>query len=175
MNKLTHIFIFLLFACAVSAQTKFVDRLTRTVPGEGRVTVNQDKRLTDLINGEVLQPQQSAEAGSKVETEREEEDDETPALVTPTGKKTKVRGYRVQIYWGGSNRTDQARAQHAANQVATLFPQYKAYTSFESPHWRCRVGDFTDRHDAVEALQQLKRAGIASEAMIVRSEVFIYK
>lgn len=173
MNKLTHIFIFLLFACAVSAQTKFIDRLTRVVAGQGRVTVNQDKRLTDLINEETSQP--SAEANNKVEKDKEEEEDETPALVTPTGKKTKVRGYRVQIYWGGSNRTDQARAQRAANQVATLFPQYKAYTSFESPHWRCRVGDFTDRHDAVEALRQLKKAGIASEAMIVRSEVFIYK
>ena len=172
MNKLTHIFIFLLFACVANAQTKFIERLTRVVAGEGRVTVNQDKRLTDLINGETIQP---AEASNKVEKKEGEEDDETPALVTPTGKKTKVRGYRVQIYWGGSNRTDQARAQRAANQVATLFPQYKAYTSFESPHWRCRVGDFTDRHDAVEALQQLKRAGIASEAMIVRSEVFIYK
>ncbi len=163
----------LLFSTAISAQTKFVDELTKVVPGQGRVTVNQDERLTDIIN--CTTPSTSTDADPKMSKDKEETADETPALVTPTGKKTKVRGYRVQIYWGGSNRADQARAQHAAQQVATLCPQYKAYTSFESPHWRCRVGDFVDRHEAVEALKELKRAGIASEAMIVRSEVYIYQ
>lgn len=176
MKRLAHIFIFLLFTCLANAQIRFVDNLTRVVAGQGKVTVSQDERLTRIINGE--QPKETEndkEKDKEVEKEKEEENIDTPALVTPAGKKTRVRGYRVQIYWGGSTRSDQSKAQQAANQAMSLFPQYKAYTSFESPHWRCRVGDFKERHEAVEALRDLKKAGIAREAMIVRSEIFIYQ
>ncbi len=174
MKRLANIFILLLFACFANAQVRFIDNLTRVVAGQGKVTVSQDERLTDIINGD-RQKNTDNESDKEVDKEKEEEDTDNPALVTPTGKKTKVRGYRVQIYWGGSTRSDQSRAQHAANQAMTLFPEYKAYTSFESPHWRCRVGDFKERHEAVEALRELKKAGIAREAMIVRSEIFIYQ
>lgn len=172
MNKLTKIILFLvLCACNASAQTKFVDKLTQTVPGEGKVTVHQDQRLTDLINGDV----KTADSAADKTNQKVDEDYDTPALVTSTGKKTKVRGYRIQVYWGGSNRIDQAKAQQAASKVATHFPQYKTYTSFESPHWRCRVGDFIDRQEAFDALQEMKKVGIATNGMIVRSEVYIYK
>ena len=169
MKRLAHIFILLLLVCSANAQTKFVDNLTRVVAGQGRVTVNQDERLTRIINGESLKEE------TDKDVDKDEEEDEDPTLVTPTGKKTKVRGYRIQIFWGGSNRADQAKAQQAASQSSMLFPQYKAYTSFESPHWRCRVGDFKERHEAVEALKELRRAGLAREAMIVRSEIYIYQ
>lgn len=171
MNRLTLILVFCLLVCNINAQKKFVDRLTQTVAGEGRVTVNQDQRLTDIINGDM---QMSTSAADKL-NQKQDDEDENPTLVSPTGKKTKVRGYRIQVYWGGSNRIDQSRAQQAASRVATHFPQYKTYTSFESPHWRCRVGDFTDRQEAFEALKEMKKVGVATNGMIVRSEVYIYK
>ena len=180
MKRLAHIFILLLFTCLASAQIRFMDNLTRVVAGQGKVSVSQDERLTQIINGEKPKEvdndkDKEKDKDKEVDKEKEEENIDNPALVTPVGKKTKVRGYRVQIYWGGSTRSDQSRAQQAANQSMSLFPQYNAYTSFESPHWRCRVGDFKERHEAVEALRELKKAGIAREAMIVRSEIFIYQ
>ena len=174
----------LMFACcsyvSLNAQTKFLDRLTQNVAGQGSVTITQDKRLTDLINGTRQQPVAAAPAqnaaGASASSEKlaqDEDDDTTPG--TAAGKKTKVRGFRIQVYWGGSQRIHQTKAQQAAEKVATLFPEYQTYTSFESPHWRCRVGDFIDRQKAWEALKRLREAGVASDAMIVRSEIYIYQ
>ena len=168
MNRLISILFLVLCACNAGAQTKFVDKLTQTVAGEGRVTVHQDKRLTDIINGDATTTTSNSYQNS-------DEDIDTSTLVPSTGKKTKVRGFRIQVYWGGSKSIDKTNAEKAASKVSIHFPQYKTYTSFESPHWRCRVGDFIDRQEAVDALHEMKKVGIGNNAMIVRSEVYIYK
>ena len=182
MRKL--IFTLMIACCAhvsSDAQTKFLDRLTQNVEGQGSVTITQDKRLADLINGTRQQPASSATATNAAGTSpsgeklAQDEDDDDTTTGTVTGKKTKVRGFRIQIYWGGSQRIHQTKAQQAAEKVAELFPEYQTYTSFESPHWRCRVGDFIDRQKAWEALKRLREAGVASDAMIVRSEIYIYQ
>ena len=179
MRKLICLLMVLAFAFASNAQTKFIDQLTRKVEGQGTVTITQDKRLTDLINGIGQRGgagQQTASPATEEKAQQQIADEDEPSTPgTATGKKTKVRGFRIQIYWGGSQRVHQAKAQQAAEKVATMFPEYQAYTSFESPHWRCRVGDFTDRQKAWEALQRLREAGVATDAMIVRSEIYIYQ
>ena len=87
----------------------------------------------------------------------------------------KARGYRIQVYWGGSTRTDEANAKRAGAKVTTLFPELQAYTTFESPNWRCRVGDFVTRQEASDYLSKLKEARLAKDAIIVKSEVLIYQ
>lgn len=176
MRKLICIIIVCALAISASAQTNFIDNLTRKVEGQGIVTITQDKRLTDIINGVGRQAVPSTDGNKEKEQQNVAEDDEdelTPG--TATGKKTKVKGFRIQIYWGGSQRIHQTKAQQAAEKVATLFPDIPVYTSFESPHWRCRVGDFTNRHKAWEALQKLREAGVVTDAMIVPSEIYIYQ
>lgn len=166
-------FILLHSALFNAAQAQgFMERLTKRVAGQGTVTVTQDQRLTDLINGN---GQKKTISTSTAVVTPSVQDEEPTTLPMPTGKKTKVRGFRIQVYWGGSQRTDQTKAQQAANKVSALFPEFQTYTSFESPHWRCRVGDFTDRNQAWEAMQRLREAGLAKDAMIVRSEIFIYQ
>ena len=86
---------------------------------------------------------------------------------------TRVRGYRVQMFWGNSSRADQQKADRIGTQVTTIFPELKYYTSFDSPHWRCRVGDFVSREEANKYLKKLRR--ISKDAMIVRSEIFVYQ
>ncbi|MBQ9363044.1 MAG: SPOR domain-containing protein [Bacteroidaceae bacterium] len=168
--------IVLAFALTTNAQSKFIDNLTKKVDGQGIVTITQDKRLTEIINGErQLTAPSKDDKAQQTDNKIKEEEKDTLITTAPTGKRTKVRGFRIQIYWGGSQRIDQTRAQQAADRVAVLFPEYQTYTSFESPHWRCRVGDFTDRKDAWEALKRLRDAGVASDAMIVRSEIYVYK
>lgn len=177
MHKLICTIIALTLALTANAQGKFMDNLTKQVDGQGIVTITQDKRLTEIINGErqVIASSKDEKVPQKDSKIKDEADKDSLIASTPTGKRTKVRGFRIQIYWGGSQRTDQAKALQAASRVATLFPEYQAYTSFESPHWRCRVGDFVDRHDAWEALKRLRDAGVAPDAMIVRSEIYVYK
>lgn len=166
------IIILAMFAVVLPQQTfaqSFTDNLTRKVEGQGEVTLVQDQQITELINGN------GTAIGSTSTADRTTGLDGDTFPTAPVGKKTKVRGFRIQVYWGGSQRTDQSKAQMAGVKVTTTFPELQAYTSFESPHWRCRVGDFLTRDDANEYLHKLREAGLAAEAIIVSSEVFTYK
>lgn len=149
-----------LAAASMANAQEFMEHLTKGA-GKGTVTVVQDPRLDDVVNGK----KQHA-------TTAKERDDNAP--VNYTGKKVKARGYRIQVYWGGSSSSDQTNAQRAGNRVTTFFPELQAYTTFKSPNWVCRVGDFATHEDASVFLQKMKEAKIANDAIIVRSEVFVY-
>lgn len=173
MKRLFTLISFALF-CAMSlfAQTEnteeekkpetFVDHITNTENGPGVVTINQDARLTDILNGD----KQLRVATTRERVER------IPGV--QTGKKIKARGYRIQVFWGGSNRSDQSNAQRAGSKVTSIYPELHAYTSFEAPHWRCRVGDFATRDEAEAYYNKIRSARIVSDIMIVKSEVYVY-
>lgn len=169
----------IVFAAALSQSTSaqgFIEQLTATKAGQGKVTVTQDQRLTDIINGNGKHSSGSTSTGVGVVTPQQDKPTSTTQTNLPaTGKKVKVRGYRIQIYWGGSQRVDQSKAQQMAARSGALFPELQTYTSFDSPHWRCRVGDFVEREDAVEYLRKIREARICDDAMIVRSEVYVYQ
>ncbi len=158
--------LFLLFAiltCTItmSAQT-FTDHLESKIVGQGTVTVHQDPILEDMVNG-------------KKQFVTEKKEDKKDASYTQTGKKIKARGYRIQVYWGGSTRADKTKAQHAGLRISNKFPELQTYTTFESPNWRCRVGDFVTYQEATDYLQKFKDAKLSQGAIIVKSEVFIYQ
>jgi hypothetical protein len=90
-----------------------------------------------------------------------------------TGARRRLRGFRIQMFWGNSLRTDQLRAKRLGDKVTGAFPELKAYVTFQQPHWRCRVGDFKTRAGAARYLDKMRK--IAPEAMIVRSEIVIYQ
>lgn len=161
--------VFVAFSVPSIGQVKFMDHIQEEVQGQGTVSVLQDQRLTDIVNGDSSQDEKT----TPVESANKRADDDIPGV--RTGKKVKVRGYRIQVYWGGSQRTDHSKAVRAGNIITSVFPELQAYTSFESPHWRCRVGDFTTRQDAAEYLHKLREANLGSDAMIVRSEIFVYQ
>lgn len=140
---------------------EFMEHLTKG-SGSGTVTVVQDPRLDALVNG-------TKQHQASLAKERDEN-----APQNHTGKKVKARGYRIQVYWGGSTSADHANAQRAGNKVTTFFPEIQAYTTFKSPNWVCRVGDFATHEDAAVVLGRMKEARIADNATIVRSEVFVY-
>ncbi len=155
-----HIFIILLLFCTAlssSAQERFMDHLTAK-NGKGTVTVSQDSRLTTFINGDYYDP-----------SEKE------IIEVTKVVHKQKVRGYRIQVYWGGNQQSEKGKAQMAGYKVTTLFPELEAYVSFESPHWRCRVGDFATQREAEEVLKKIKKAKIATDPIVVKSEILMFK
>lgn len=162
MKRLTTFVIsVLMFSAATSAQT-FTEHLTRNVSGQGTVTIHQDSLLDHIVNGE-----------KQFIPEKKEEKKDLPGI--QTGKRMKARGYRIQVYWGGSARTEQANAQRAGNRITTLFPELQAYTTFESPNWRCRVGDFVTYKEAEAYLKKFNEARVVNRPMIVKSEVFIYQ
>lgn len=156
-------FVSLVFLCVatLSAQ-EFLDHLTSKEAGQGAVTIHQDPRLDDIVNG-------------KKQFVQEKKEDKTDLTIAHTGRKVKARGYRIQVYWGGSARADQANAQRAGTRVTALFPELRSYTTFESPNWRCRVGDFATHQEATEYLNKLKEARVSRDAIVVKSEIYIYQ
>ncbi len=138
---------------------KFTAHLEQEVAGQGSVTVNQDTRLTGIVDGDI--------AVMPVEEEKVQND-----FSMQTGKRKRMRGYRIQMYWGSSQRSDQQKALRMGTQVKNVYPELEAYTTFESPHWRCRVGDFKTREEANAYLSKLRR--ISHDAMVVQSEIIVF-
>lgn len=156
-------FTFSLLLCALTASAQdFIEHLTRNVAGQGTVTVHQDTLLDNIVNGKKLYVPEKKEEKKELQNQQ-------------TGKRMKARGYRIQVYWGGSARTEQSNAQRAGARVTNMFPELQAYTTFESPNWRCRVGDFVTYKDAEVYMKKLSEARMAPNARIVKSEVYIYQ
>ena len=152
----------ILFMCTITMSAQdFIRHITSNVAGQGTVTVHQDTLIDNIVNG-------------KKQYVPEKKDEKKDPLGSQTGKKIRARGYRIQVYWGGSARTEQANAQKVGARVTTLFPELQAYTTFESPNWRCRVGDFVTYKDAQEYLKKINEARLSKGATIVKSEVYIY-
>lgn len=164
MNKTLLIIISLWTSAITMSAQSFTDHLTQKVEGHGTVTVHQDSLIDNLVNGKV-----------KASTVAEPKEDSNDSPVTHTGKKIRARGYRIQVYWGGSTTNDKTKAQYAGLKVTSAFPELQSYTTFESPNWRCRVGDFVSRQEASDFLDKLKDARVVQNAIIVKSEVLIYQ
>lgn len=78
----------------------------------------------------------------------------------------KVNGYRVQVFSGGNKREDRNEAEQAGHKVKAAFPDQPVYVHFYSPRWACRVGNFTDRHEANKMLREVKKLGFKQAAVI---------
>lgn len=156
MRLLISLSIFILSSSfSILGAQSFTQKLTTKT--NGSVTLHQDQRLTNIIDG--------------VTTSQGSEDDPVTA---PTGKKTKVKGWRIQMYTGDSSDKSLAEARKAGSAVTRLFPELQSYVDFYNVSRRCRVGDFRSKEKAAEYLEKIREAGLGKEAMIVRSEIFIY-
>ena len=47
----------------------------------------------------------------------------------------------------------------------------KAYCNFVSPRWIVRIGDFTNREQAMEQLKKVRESGLSKEVRLVRCKV----
>jgi len=172
-HLVTLILLFVVTVC-MSAQSTFTDHLTKKVGGQGVVTLSQSKRLTDLVNGVAVLP--VATSVPTTQTKVNDDTSEEPVVdASHYTKKIKARGYRIQVFWGGNKATDRSQAQSAGFKVTAQCPELQAYTSYESPHWRCRVGDFVTREEAAKYITKIRREIGISSAMIVKSEIWMYQ
>ncbi len=74
---------------------------------------------------------------------------------------SKVRGFRVQIY----NGTDRQKAAEVKMEFMRMFPGSRAYIVYHNPQFRVRVGDFTNRNDAMDLHRKV--SGRFSPCMVV--------
>jgi hypothetical protein len=88
-------------------------------------------------------------------------------------KRLRINGFRVQVYYGGNDQKSKLEARKMGERVKIWFEDLKVYTSFVSPHWICRVGDFQTRDEAMVVLQTMRESGRFPRAIIVKSKINI--
>ncbi|MCD8182020.1 MAG: SPOR domain-containing protein [Bacteroides sp.] len=139
------------FACVAFAvaQNNIVQNLERNVPGQGRVTIHQDDRITALIGS------------SRISTGSDDQ------------KVIKSSGYRVQVYAGNNTRQAKNEAYSVASNIKERFPELPVYTSFNPPRWLCRAGDFLSIEEADAMMRRLRATGVFKEASIVKDQINI--
>ncbi len=131
------------------AQKNIVHSLQENVPGEGKVTIQQDPRITSLVGSEYVPG-----AGDE-------------------GRVIKSAGYRVQVYAGNNTRQAKNEAQKIGNKLRELFPDLAVYTTFHSPRWLCRAGDFRSIEEADAVMRKLRATGSFKEVSIVKEQINI--
>lgn len=146
MNKFTLLSLLFVFIGTVQAQN-IVKSLERYQPGQGKITIHQEPRI-------------EAQLG----TER-----------ASTGEQTVIKssGFRIQVYAGNNSRDARNEANGVASRVREHFPELKVYTSFTSPRWLCRVGDFRSIEEADAMMRKLKSTGVFREVAIVKEQINI--
>lgn len=146
MKKYTLLSLLFVFVSIVQAQN-IVKSLERNVPGQGKITIHQESRI-------------EAQLG----TERASNGEQT-VIKSP--------GFRIQVYAGNNSRDARNEANGVASRVRGYFPELKVYTSFTSPRWLCRVGDFRSIEEADAMMRKLKSTGVFREVAIVKEQINI--
>ena len=150
MMKNLLILAFLLTTGMANAQQSIVESLQIRLPGEGVVTIHQDKQITNLIGKRYI-----------------------PTSTAEPQRTLKARGFRVQVYAGNNSRQARNEANRVAQKVKEEFPDMPVYTYFQPPRWLCRVGDFKSMEEAHVAMRKLKGTGNFKEVSIVREQINI--
>ncbi|MBR4810386.1 MAG: SPOR domain-containing protein [Bacteroidaceae bacterium] len=143
MKKTGFIVFLLLFTALASAQTTLVQELERDVPGKGKIRVERDARLDNLI-GVVSE----AESGTKI----------------------KASGYRIQVFAGNNTRASKEKANEVDRYLRSNYPDLPVYTGFKSPRWLCTVGDFLYYEEAYEVMRKLKKETPYKGIIILRNQ-----
>lgn len=84
-----------------------------------------------------------------------------------------VGGFRILVFSGNNPRTAKTEASNRSQAVASQFPEYATYVSYDAPYWRLKVGDFRSYDDASAALSRLRAAmpSCAREMRVVRERI----
>ena len=184
--RLSSIIYYLLFIIScflsplgASAQETFTQHLTRQVAGEGRVVLHQDAEIDALVNSPAAHANNHGGTVKPVHHGHTEADSTSLAAESArelhSGHRSQVVGYRIQVYAGGNSRQSKSEAHYIGNLVRSSFGNEMAvYTSFISPRWVCRVGDFKTREEAMEQLRKMRATQKFSEASIVKSKIYVY-
>ena len=177
MHKLILIFLMLGSAVGLSAQTKFTDQLQKSAAGQGKVTLHQSQKISDLVNGDASIGSNTTKGKPAEGTVKKPQDGdqvEVSVMQPNTGQKVRMNGYRIQVYSGGNSRKAKTEATAMGQRVRNMFGELSIYTNFISPHWICRVGDFKSYEEANEVFREMKATGNFSEAVIVKSKIITY-
>lgn len=65
----------------------------------------------------------------------------------------KIKGYRIQIYFGGNRK----KATKAKSRFLKKFPDQAAYTLYQQPNFKIRIGNFRNKLEAQKLYHDLQK------------------
>ncbi|HLT87038.1 MAG TPA: SPOR domain-containing protein [Sphingobacterium sp.] len=86
-----------------------------------------------------------------------------------SGKRVKVRGFRVQIF-SGSSRSDAYAVQ---SKFQTSYRDIGSYVTYDEPNYRVKVGDFRNRAEATNFMRVLRSQ--YSNVFVFTEDVWAYE
>ena len=113
-----------------------------------------------------------AEAQSGARTTVAQDGVSTRALDGVRAQPDKVRGMRVNVFFG-SEQNARAAAEAARSQLAKLFPGVPSYMTYEAPFFKVQAGDCLNRVEATALKGRLE--SVFSNANIVNETIPLSK
>lgn len=86
-----------------------------------------------------------------------------------SGKRVKVRGFRVQIF-SGSSRSD---AYAVESKFQSSYKDIGSYVTYDEPNYRVKVGDFRSRSEATRFMRELRAQ--YSNVFVFTEDVWAYE
>lgn len=144
----------MLFSTASYGQECEMRSLADTIMSlsEGRIVINRPDGIENKIWSDTLEEKQEPKIGTSV---------------------VKKGGYRIQVYSDNHPRLAKSNTSRIASQISGEFPEMRAYIVYKAPYWRLKVGDFSKREDALEAMTKIKQQfpKLANEMIVVRDRI----
>lgn len=141
MKKTLHIFLSLfLFSTIAFAQhsTKsIIDDINTRKAGQGVIRIMQD----ETIDARLAQYVVNTDTANVIRLSND-----------------KVNGFKIQVFSGNNQNVSRNEAERKQAMLRAEFPQHQAETTFVSPTWRLRVGNFLTRPEAEAVLEEMKKA-----------------
>ena len=142
------VLLFLPLFCHAQTNGTIVDELLRQDNSGGKITINSDPNINELIG------KPSAKTNSS-------------GVVS-----MRLRGYRIQAF-SGNQPQSRAEAEAKKSEIKSLFPKISADVTYKAPVWRLRIGDFQTNEEATSFMRELKKRlpSLGKEMYVVTDEI----
>ena len=117
-------------------------QLNDSQPGYGKVTLDQDAKLTQMVGA-----------------------------YADANKRDGIKGYRIQIY-SGSGQNARATMQTISQQFLKNFPDFdpaQVYPEYKTPYFKLSVGDFRSRGEANAFYHKIRE--LYPDSYVVNSKI----
>ena len=164
IRRFTLALIMVAAAITISAQQPDTLNIVGHITADGVNTVTQPAALMKLLK--------RSSATSVTQSHAADESAESEKAESP-GSKSRVAGYRVQVFSDNNSSTAKNEARAKARNISERFPEWRTYVIYNSPYWRLKVGDFRTQREADDAAEDIKRAfpSYGKEVRVVRDRI----
>lgn len=130
------LFLFSTFAIAQQSTKTIIEDINTKKVGQGSVRIMQDETIDARLAQYVI----NTDTANVIRLSNE-----------------RVNGFKIQVFSGNNQNRSRNEAERKQSLIRSEFPQHQAETTFVSPTWRLRVGNFLTRSEAEEVMVEMKR------------------